>query len=1152
MRSHAKKMYRTEQSLCSFDIKKNENDTKKTSLTFVTLSSFAIPSRPCRCKTRDQHQFDLTTYPEMDNQTKRISLIANFYEAAMPNWFRDIAVTITTPPGLKAPTQESGRNEQPDAPVTITTPPGLHKAPTHVEEGPGEQQQAYPTLAREAEKARLKAGHIPKKQIKFIEPATDDLGDDLNGLGGNIELYAADTVKENMAPIGPCSEWHLTDVVADDDFTAFDHRRDEPCIIMLAGDSIDDMELNARFFPRHGEPVDRATRIDLTDKHMQQQFLEWYQHSDAMLTVLNPTATNEPSQTNLDAWLACGQVALYAHRNQRKVAYFMKNKPTLAHVSWSEITDAMPASQIPDLHSNTWICTTLQFPALKHEWACKACRHRHHRSRASHTRVEGECEVHDWPDREPAWTCPGCRTEPIKPRDHPSHIGARPGECRWEAVGRRVPHIRPLRRREPSGPARPQPRGEAHIPAREHEVPAAGLRSADFIDPDAEPPPAASADRDPEHDPEARGSADPAPPRQGRGPDLGPRQPYRSRADAATGENPPVWTRFDVTKVLASLKSTDHQIIARNLRKLHLRWWHASRSAMERVLHAAGVPLSTLQLIPDIIDTCRECRVWQPHGPKPTPTVELTMNQNEVIEADLMFVDQYIIWHMIDRADRWHAACTVSGKTPAAITAAIDKLWISIHGPFKVLIADGERALITAEAGEFLSARGIRFEPKAPSQHAHMIERRTAILRHQIHAIMEETKNLRYPVEFDQILAQAVFAGNSMLAYNGATPYNARFGRQPAILPEIEDPDHDPNSPGAQQAHIRRVALHKIIEATAEARINRAFSSVTTIPGEVLNFQSGEKVDFWRSPMTKDTPAWHGPAEVIKNDPSNGQVQIRWKGRHLYCRYADVRRHMAFAGLTTNTPLEPTSQFTALKTIHNAVATLAKHRILHIGYTSSNSNWHMTNDTKTNPRVALAADFVARNLFHLNSVYAVKIGYAISKLPRQVSANASVLVWWFNNPLRYESIEFAEAPSITLADHIGEDWQQATTMQFLQREQCDINLTSAAEPGALPTLRVAPPQPEEEPCPTRSRSEKKNNSDYPPSTRRMKMQTMTALATTSPNLSSHRGWKSARWNTHPKRHRTGWKFPVPVSDRAHCRTSKCGTTCTTSLKASHR
>ena len=167
MRSHAKKMYRTEQSLCSFEIKKNENDAKKTSLTFVTLSSFAIPSRPCRCKTRDQHQFDLTTYPEMDNQTKRISFIANFYEAAMPNWFRYIAVTITTPPGLKAPSQESGRNEQPDAPVTITTPPGLQTASTQ-EQGVGEQQQAYPTLAREAEKARLKAGHIPKKQIKFI------------------------------------------------------------------------------------------------------------------------------------------------------------------------------------------------------------------------------------------------------------------------------------------------------------------------------------------------------------------------------------------------------------------------------------------------------------------------------------------------------------------------------------------------------------------------------------------------------------------------------------------------------------------------------------------------------------------------------------------------------------------------------------------------------------------------------------------------------------------------------------------------------------------------------------------------------------------------------------------------------------------------
>eukprot|EP00973_Karenia_brevis_P059960 8344054-Karenia_brevis.AAC.1 len=76
---------------------------------------------------------------------------------------------------------------------------------------------------------------------------------------------------------------------------------------------------------------------------------------------------------------------------------------------------------------------------------------------------------------------------------------------------------------------------------------------------------------------------------------------------------------------------------------------------MERIVNAAGVPSAVVAKIPGIIDTCRECRAWATPRADPTPTVELTTKQNDVVEADILFYKKVFIWHMLDRADRWHA-----------------------------------------------------------------------------------------------------------------------------------------------------------------------------------------------------------------------------------------------------------------------------------------------------------------------------------------------------------------------------------------------------------------------------------------------------------------------------------------------------------------
>ena len=153
--------------------------------------------------------------------------------------------------------------------------------------------------------------------------------------------------------------------------------------------------------------------------------------------------------------------------------------------------------------------------------------------------------------------------------------------------------------------------------------------------------------------------------------------------------------------------------------------------------NAAGVPADVVALVPGVVDTCRECRAWQRGGPDITPSVELTTKQNEQVEADILLYRDYMIWHMSDRADRWHAATPITGKDTATLCAAISRTWIQVFGPFRVLVVDGETGLKSAAAGEYFARHGITVRLRAPGQHAQMIERRGAILRHALHCIEE-------------------------------------------------------------------------------------------------------------------------------------------------------------------------------------------------------------------------------------------------------------------------------------------------------------------------------------------------------------------------------------------------------------------------------
>ena len=70
---------------------------------------------------------------------------------------------------------------------------------------------------------------------------------------------------------------------------------------------------------------------------------------------------------------------------------------------------------------------------------------------------------------------------------------------------------------------------------------------------------------------------------------------------------------------------------------------------MTQTLKACGIAQSTLDKIPGIISTCRECRVWAKGGKATVPSVTLSERFNQHVECDLMFYKQHIIFHLMCR-----------------------------------------------------------------------------------------------------------------------------------------------------------------------------------------------------------------------------------------------------------------------------------------------------------------------------------------------------------------------------------------------------------------------------------------------------------------------------------------------------------------------
>ena len=271
---------------------------------------------------------------------------------------------------------------------------------------------------------------------------------------------------------------------------------------------------------------------------------------------------------------------------------------------------------------------------------------------------------------------------------------------------------------------------------------------------------------------------------------------------------------------------------------------------MTRMLSRAGVADHVLKMIPEICQTCRVCREWAKPGPSRASNLEFPDRFNQQVECDLMLVGKHIIFHMIDRCTRWHAAKVIQDKTSPTLSQAIDTVWCTIHGPPNELIVDGESGIVEcSQTLDFLARKGIKLHERGKSQHARFIERRGALLRDTIHKIQSQVREEGLThISFDNILAEAVFCGNAMLSINGSSPYNAVYGRVPDILPGLDNMIPNSGSETRERTigdtqRLREISVQAMVEGSSRARVERAMNTKTTISDKVLDLTVGDEVD---------------------------------------------------------------------------------------------------------------------------------------------------------------------------------------------------------------------------------------------------------------------------------------------------------------------
>ena len=493
--------------------------------------------------------------------------------------------------------------------------------------------------------------------------------------------------------------------------------------------------------------------------------------------------------------------------------------------------------------------------------------------------------------------------------------------------------------------------------------------------------------------------------------------------------DPDNWTQFDIARVLRTLRMATIPQAKVTLRKLHIRWWHASAQSMKKLLDRAGVPSAVLNLIDPIIQTCSACRNWAKPQPENVANVDLPDQFNHQVEADMMFVYDVIIFHLIDRSTRWYHSIVVPNREEGTLIDAIDS-WVRVHGPMKELYMDQETAIQASdEVLQYFSRHGIHYEPRAKGQQVAYIDRRGALVREVMHKIVEQLKieKIKLPIRF--VLSEATFCTNAMVTVNNSTPYNCVYGRVPHILPSIDQYDAanegslEPAGTVRYTHRLREISVAATVQETAKVRAQRALQTRSLPAGQHEQYKPGDLVDFYRPAGSKDASGWIGPAKVI--DPTHldkGCITCRHVHRPIEIRIGDLRRHMPFLVFLASSNSFYQKEVASWQNVRHYVTSQVKcGKSVMLGHVCISGKWHRTPQTEGHMAFYKQAVHFVTNTLALEHVCAIRLGNGCGSCAAVDHMVSSHVVYWYTHSIHTHHIQH----SSTGDGSVGKtDWRQ--------------------------------------------------------------------------------------------------------------------------------
>ena len=128
-------------------------------------------------------------------------------------------------------------------------------------------------------------------------------------------------------------------------------------------------------------------------------------------------------------------------------------------------------------------------------------------------------------------------------------------------------------------------------------------------------------------------------------------------------------------------------------------------------------------------------------------------------------------------------------KTTPALLTGIDQIWIRPYGAPDIIESDQESGLVNDEAKVYFSSVGVELKLKGVNAHVRMLEKHHDWLRLQYNRVKSQCLEEGLNFTKEQLLSVCLTAKNSLFTVGKSTPMQAVFGRQPAILPSLEQGD---------------------------------------------------------------------------------------------------------------------------------------------------------------------------------------------------------------------------------------------------------------------------------------------------------------------------------------------------------------------------